>query len=107
MYDEVEEETVGGLKGKGKMAHMKREEKRDKLRSLKRLAHIDAYDKEDTLTVSEADTAVEDMLLFMTDTMVKKVLTAAEFKTVNNSLVSILDVLGDVAVRERKKFKKV
>lgn len=82
-------------------------EKREKLRKLKRLAHIDAYDKEDTLTVSEADETIEDMLLFMTDPMVKAKLSSAQFKTVNNALVDILAVLEEVEKTERKKFKKV
>jgi len=104
-----DEEVMGGSKvmSNGDKARRARHEKREKLRNLKRLAHIDAYDKEDTLTVSDADEAIEDMLLFMTDPMVKAKLSATQFKTINNSLVDILSVLEEVEKTERKKFKKV
>jgi hypothetical protein len=89
----MEDIIMGSKNGKkGKKGNDKSYEKREEMRTLKRLAHIDPYKNEESCDHIEAGKTFMNLLKFIKDPMVKAKFEAADYKTINNNLVDIVKV---------------
>jgi len=105
--EDMEELAMAGNKME-KKAMLEKKKKREHIRKLKRLVGLDSWENPDELIVSEAGEKLINYVKFIKDPMVKKEFTKAQFKTVNNCLVDIINVFSELEVAyEDNLLKKV